>query len=176
MESRLMAVFLRTVGSLALGLPLLCSPAAGFDLGDELRNLGRSIDKNITQPFVAEPLKDIKEEAIEAVTGTDKGDLIRDTQAQYAASRREIETAIASAESQFSVAIGDLNDSIAEIEYMGIDPRRVRSEDGSLVDMVMIRDDLVAQRDAALRDLNANLASLSVDEAAAIRSIEETYR
>ena len=149
---------------------------AGWNPIKDIKKLGRKIDEKVIRPTITKPLKDLKEEVIEEVTGTDKDDLIRETRAQYASSRRQLETTKVTINEEFAVAIREMDTAIADVEYIGIDPTRVRDENGDYINLVEKKAELVARRDSAIRAIDSNLSKLAQDETNAIRKIEKSYR
>lgn len=166
-------------------LTCLAAPQSYAGFGDFIKEVGNLPGKVIKEAdrtvnnVVKEgerAVKNIKEETIEIVTNTDRGEEERKVRQAYAETARELNAQRKHTQNEFEAALMALSDSIAKIEYVGINPRKVRSKDGKFIDLINERSELLVKRDNALSVIDETLAQLPHKEQAAIGEIRDTYR
>lgn len=117
----------------------------------------------------------LEEELKETMTGTDRQDEVDKVRARFADARQKLSVERANASSQFDGAITEMRANLERLEYMGIDPTRVRGEDGTLSDMVAQVAALEKTRNTTLAKLDAQLAQMDQQEAEAVRKVNASY-
>lgn len=121
-----------------------------------------------TQKEEAEKLK----EQYETISVEQKKEMILAVVSTFDCQKNEILMQRAEVSKEFNTAISELDRSIENLKTNGLDPTNVSTEDGSKVNLVQLKSDIILQYEQALNQFDDALKQLLDKEKEVIESME----
>lgn len=142
----------------------------GGAVGGALEDAGGAVAK----PF-EDAAQEFEEGLKELMTGSDREDEVNKVRTEFSAARQKMRDERDLVALEFDRAIAELKTNLNRVVYMGIDPTRVRGEDGALVDLVAQLTSFEAKRFEVLGQIDRQIAALDQQEESAVSKVNAAY-